>query len=310
MASEASKTPSSQKLPNVELYKPFPTFFSRFFEELNLPAPVKLNDLNKECRATHLVGETFEGLKVDFAKTLSENFTITHSLSLGERAAPSTYNFGAHYNGQKFSISSRMDKDGNLTARLIGQLSNNVLAHGMAQMSPDTQRVDSGSIEIDVHGNSSNAQIKMNRGDENLTTLTFMQSITEKLQLGLEGLYEHDRMFSALRFGARYQTPQYAATATYASYGMLSLSYTHAVSQKVSLASELNFNTRNRESVCGIGYKFDLRQACVRGMVDSTGKVSCLLEEKLAPGVSLNLSGEIDHSTKDARFGIGLTVGQ
>ena len=53
-----------------------------------------------------------------------------------------------------------------------------------------------------------------------------------------------------------------------------------------------------------------LRQCRLRGRVDTDGRVGALLEERLNVGVSLSLSAELDHVRKDARFGIGMTVGE
>lgn len=58
------------------------------------------------------------------------------------------------------------------------------------------------------------------------------------------------------------------------------------------------------------GYDYVLRQCRLRGRVDTDGRVGALLEERLNVGVSLVLSAELDHLRKDARFGIGMTVGE
>lgn len=59
-----------------------------------------------------------------------------------------------------------------------------------------------------------------------------------------------------------------------------------------------------------IGYDYVLRQCRLRGRVDTDGRVGALLEERLNVGVSLVLSAELDHLRKDARFGIGMTIGE
>jgi len=65
-----------------------------------------------------------------------------------------------------------------------------------------------------------------------------------------------------------------------------------------------------RESNFTLGAKFDFRQATIRCQGDTSGRVSAVLEEKLAPGLSFLITGEIDHSKTQSRFGIGLVVGQ
>lgn len=52
---------------------------------------------------------------------------------------------------------------------------------------------------------------------------------------------------------------------------------------------------QKREAITTVGAKWDLRMATFRAQVDSTGKVSALLEQKFAPTFSFMFAGEIDH---------------
>lgn len=70
----------------------------------------------------------------------------------------------------------------------------------------------------------------------------------------------------------------------------------------------MSFDPRQQKS--SPGYDYVLRQCRLRGRVDTDGRVGALLEERLNVGVSLVLSAELDHPRKDARFGIGMTVGE
>ena len=50
-----------------------------------------------------------------------------------------------------------------------------------------------------------------------------------------------------------------------------------------------------REGTATVGAKYDFRASTFRAQVDSTGKVSCLLDKRIAPAVQVTFSGEIDH---------------
>jgi mitochondrial import receptor subunit TOM40 len=50
-----------------------------------------------------------------------------------------------------------------------------------------------------------------------------------------------------------------------------------------------------REAITTIGAKYDLRLATFRAQLDSTGKVSALLEQRFTPTFAFLISGEIDH---------------
>jgi len=58
--------------------------------------------------------------------------------------------------------------------------------------------------------------------------------------------------------------------------------------------------------VCICRYAFT--EANFRGQVNSRGQVCGLLEKPLNAGMALLMSGQIDHSTGDSKFGIGLVL--
>jgi hypothetical protein len=51
-----------------------------------------------------------------------------------------------------------------------------------------------------------------------------------------------------------------------------------------------------REGVTTVGAKYDFRNSTFRAQVDSQGKLSCLLEKRVAPAVTLTFAGDMDHS--------------
>jgi len=83
------------------------------------------------------------------------------------------------------------------------------------------------------------------------------------------------------------------------------------VNEQISIGTELEMlmNKEMHESIFTVGTKFALTQATFRCQLDSHGKVSAVLEEKMAPGLSFVLSGELDHAATQSKFGFGLIVG-
>lgn len=59
----------------------------------------------------------------------------------------------------------------------------------------------------------------------------------------------------------------------------------------------------------GLGYEFKLRNAIFKGLVQSDTTCSAVLEERIQPGINLNLSGQLNHKKQDYKFGVGLTIG-
>jgi mitochondrial import receptor subunit TOM40 len=69
-------------------------------------------------------------------------------------------------------------------------------------------------------------------------------------------------------------------------------------SEKVDFGTEIQLVTAGgrRDAVATVGGKFEFRRSTFRGQVDTTGKVAAVLEEKIVPGFSFLISGEMDHS--------------
>lgn len=65
----------------------------------------------------------------------------------------------------------------------------------------------------------------------------------------------------------------------------------------------------NKEAECSVGYQFDLRQNAVRGQVNNRGVIVGILENKLAPGLSFTITGQMNHFTGMSVFGLGFTLG-
>merc|ERR1712083_133173 len=88
------------------------------------------------------------------------------------------------------------------------------------------------------------------------------------------------------------------ATAKAGSFGNVELAYTHKVSEKVGLATELQYY---HGQVCtfGLGYEFRLRQATFKGLIQSDTTCSAALEERVSTGVNLLLY----HLTKHVHGG-------
>jgi len=104
----------------------------------------------------------------------------------------------------------------------------------------------------------------------------------------------------------------------------LSASYAHQVAEgeksKIWLATNLNLKPSSQDmkifqagqgqvASASVGYQIDLRQSSLKGFLDSTGKVSTTVEERLNPAVSLLVSAELDHAKEDYKFGFGMNVG-
>jgi mitochondrial import receptor subunit TOM40 len=97
--------------------------------------------------------------------------------------------------------------------------------------------------------------------------------VTPALSVGGEAFWLGAQRKSGVGVAARLADDACVATAQLASTGLVSLTYVHKVSDKVSLASDFMYNWNSREATASVGYDYILRQCRLRARVDSHGSV-------------------------------------
>ncbi|KAJ4832274.1 hypothetical protein Tsubulata_012221 [Turnera subulata] len=283
---------------------------------LDLPTPIPYEEIHRESLMS-LKPEFFEGLRFDFSKGLNQNFSLSHSVLMGPMELPSqggetfktpiaNYEFGANYADPKLMLVGRVLTDGRLNARVKWDITDDIGLRANAQLTSEPH-MSHCIAHIDYKRKNWRSQFQFGNGA--LLGMTYIQTVTPNLALGGEVFWAGVPRKSGVGYAARYETDKMVATGQVASTGMVALSYVQKISQKVLLATEFMYNYLSRDATASVGYDYQLRQARVRGKIDSNGCVSAFLEERLNPGLIFLLSAEMDHKKKDYKFGFGLTVG-
>jgi len=147
----------------------------------------------------------------------------------------------------------------------------------------------------------------------------YLQSITRKLAVGVETLYQTGPSplpglppvsEATNSYLAKYTGSDWIATAQLQPAGILQTTYWQKCGEKLEVAADLQLVSvrQRREAVATVGAKYSLRQAVFRAQVDSTGKVSALLEQQLAPTFAFLIAGEIDHVKTTSKIGLGIMI--
>lgn len=283
---------------------------------MDLPTPVKYEELQRESMMS-LKPECFEGCRFDFTKPMNQKFSLQHSLFMGAVEVPSsgpqvlkipaaTYEFGANLIDQNLLMMGRL-VDGRLSGRVNYQVNDALMLKLQTQVVSEPGHSQA-MLDVDYRGLDWQGQLKF--GNNEFYGINYLQSVTPSLSLGGEAFWLGQQRKSGAGFAFRHATDTGVATGQIATTGLLALTYTHRVSDKVALATEFNWNWNNREATSCVGYDYMLRQCRLRGKIDSNGVVSALLEERLNVGFNLLMSAEIDHAKKDYRFGFGMTIGE
>jgi mitochondrial import receptor subunit TOM40 len=170
-------------------------------------------------------------------------------------------------------------------------------------------------IDNDYTGSDFSASIKAFNPypfDGGLTGIfvgSYLQSVTPSLALGFEAIWQRQalntRPESTLSYCAKYRGEDWIASAQLQAQGVIAASYWRKLSERVEAGVDMNLQFApsaaammmggpSREGTATLGAKYDFRASTFRAQVDSAGKVSCLLEKRIAVPISLSFAGEID----------------
>lgn len=172
-------------------------------------------------------------------------------------------------------------------------------------------------FEHEYTGNDFSASLKMlnpsylEGGVTGIFIGSYLQSVTPSLALGMEALWQRQALGqgpdAAVSYCARYKADDWVATAQLqAAMGTLNTSYWRRLSDKVQAGVDMSLGLVpsggmmggiQKEGVTTVGAKYDFRTSVFRAQVDSKGKLSCLLEKRVAPPVTMTFAAEIDHFT-------------
>ena len=173
-------------------------------------------------------------------------------------------------------------------------------------------------IDNDVTGKDFTASIKsinpsmIEGGLTGIFVGSYLQALTPGLALGFEAMWQRTALNQApetvMSYCAKYRGSDWIASAQLQAQGALNTSYWRRLTDKVEAGVDLNLQIApsmgggglmgpgsRREGTTTVGAKFDFRTSTFRAQLDSTGKLSCLLEKRVLPPVQVTFAGEMDH---------------
>jgi len=141
----------------------------------------------------------------------------------------------------------------------------------------------------------------------------YLQRMAPRVDVGGELLYHYGsgQELAMMSLAGRYTSDRWIASATVGQTGW-HLSYWHKGNENVKVGVEYEYNTRARDSSVSAGYQIEVPKSNItfRGMVDTNWTVAAVMEKRLPPlPFAFVLSGMVNHSKNQARFGFGLNIG-
>ena len=217
----------------------------------------------------------------------------------------------------KTFLQGNVDNERQLSARANYRWSQSFVTKTNVQIAPGPGQAMV-QVDNDYTGNDFSASIKslnpsiLEGGLTGIFIGSYMQSLTPSLAVGLEAIWQRSAMNTgpetAVSYCGKYKGRDWIASATLQAQGAINTSYWRRLTDKVEAGVDLNLQVAaprgggglmggdvRKEGITTIGAKYDFRQSTFRAQVDSTGKLSCLLEKRVAPAVQLTFAGDMDH---------------
>lgn len=255
----------------------------------------------------------FDGFKFEMSKPLTPNFIMAHSLHLGSQQAQEQFNYQigpTMYTEQgKRVLLARIAPSGRMTGQYHETWSPKWKTKLQAHLDNDP---DQSQMIADVEhtGSKSATQLRLMRGS--VVQLSHNESVHPNVVVGMEMMSSFGmRDMAARRFFASYRDDGCQLHLSGGNVGALEALYTRSASKRATMATQLTYNTEQKQALCKVGYEFNLRTSRICGSIDTTGRILSTMECRVPPSpVTVLFAAEMAALRNEYRFGVGVQIGQ
>ncbi|CCC08925.1 hypothetical protein SMACR_07561 [Sordaria macrospora] len=328
MASFSTESPLAMLRDNA-IYSSLSDAFNAFQErrkQFGLSNPGTIETVAREVqRDTLLTNYMFSGLRADVTKafSLAPLFQVSHQFAMGERLNP--YAFAALYGTNQIFAQGNLDNEGALSTRFNYRWGDRTVSKSQFSIGGGQ---DMAQFEHEHLGDDFTASLKainpsfLDGGLTGIFVGDYLQSVTPRLGLGLQAVWQRQGLTqgpdTAISYFARYKADDWVASAQLQAQGALNTSFWKKLTDRVQAGVDMTLSVAPSQSMMGgltkegittFGAKYDFRMSTFRAQIDSTGKLSCLLEKRLgAAPVTLTFAADVDHVTQQAKLGMSVSI--
>lgn len=306
------------------------TSFQERRAKLGLSNPGTVETISREVQRDVLpTNFMFTGLRAEISKVFSLNplFQVSHQFAMGERLNP--YTFASMYGTNKLFAQGNVDNDGAVMARANWRLGPSSIVKAHFQLSPGGGGQDMTQFEHEYTGSDFTASVKslnasvLEGGLTGIFIGHYLQSVTPKLALGLEAVWQRAGLTqgpdTTVSYVARYKSNDWVASGQLQTEGALNASFWKRLSDRVQAGVDMTLSAAGganaimggppqKEGVTTFGAKYDFRMSSLRAQIDTKGKLGCFLEKRVAAPVTMTFAVEVDHFTQQAKMGFGINL--
>eukprot|EP00768_Dysnectes_brevis_P005534 gnl/Dysnectes_brevis/4038_a5276_622.p1 GENE.gnl/Dysnectes_brevis/4038_a5276_622~~gnl/Dysnectes_brevis/4038_a5276_622.p1 ORF type:complete len:282 (+),score=90.70 gnl/Dysnectes_brevis/4038_a5276_622:37-882(+) len=265
-------------------------------------SPGHYNSLADKAQSV-LAESFFEGAQITSEKVLSKQLQLRHTLSLNSRGA--SYNFGSVYAGDSFLLTGTADNTGNVSARVNWVPAAAILLKGAADAAQGRLNARGEAI---VKGPDFVASGLVSRAGR-IGSVSYLQSVSEGLDLGFEVVHVADKRVTMHSLGARYTTDATVSTLQVNSEDTAALTHTSRLGTRAAAALKFGLNRKTLETEVAGGVTVTYPSgATVSSQVGSSGKMVSTVRHAVAPGVMLEVCGAGSWAKRLFSFGVGIVL--
>lgn len=213
-------------------------------------------------------------------------------------------------------LQGNIDNDGQLSTRFNYRWSPKLVSKSQFQLGTGGQ--DMAQLESEYTGNDFTLNVKalnpsyLEGGLTGIYVGQYMQSLTPRLALGLEAMWQRQALGvppdAAMSYCGKYKTKDWVATAQLSASGVFNTTYWRKLAENVQAGVDMNLSMAAgasammggpmlKEGLTTFGAKYDFKMSTFRAQLDSRGKLSCLLEKRVAGPVMMTVGADVDHAT-------------
>lgn len=324
--------PSTVKSSDTEIKLP-----KLCVDQNRLDNPGTYQELHKKCK--DIMPVCFDGIRILFNNNITQHFQTAHLLNISSGQLPSLggtdvagYKFSTCYVGSHLPFKDvipptemypvlygDIDMSGNMNANIIHHPYSWLRYRYVCQFN-QAQKMASGQLTSDIIGKYFTASLTVlnlnAKMQPEIIVGQYLYSLARNVAVGFEVCYNNSipkmKMFAnqtLLSAAFRIQQGTMQWTGALGTSG-LQLCVHQQASENLQIAAETNINFVNKEAMAQLGYQVELsKQSIFRGMLDSNGNVSAVLEKRLQPmPITFSLSANLNYCKQNVRLGFGVII--